>query len=63
MARTCEICGKKPSSGNRVSHANNKRRRNWLPNLKNIKIQTKDGVKKIKACTQCIKSGKIRKAA
>jgi large subunit ribosomal protein L28 len=33
MARVCQITGKKPMTGNRVSHANNKRRRRFLPNL------------------------------
>jgi large subunit ribosomal protein L28 len=33
MSRVCQITGKRPMSGNRVSHANNKRRRRFLPNL------------------------------
>jgi large subunit ribosomal protein L28 len=33
MSRVCEITGKGPTVGNRVSHANNKRRRRFLPNL------------------------------
>jgi large subunit ribosomal protein L28 len=33
MSRVCEITGKSPTVGNRVSHANNKRRRRFLPNL------------------------------
>src|ERR1700704_5453142 len=33
MSRVCEITGKKPAVGNRVSHANNKTRRRFLPNL------------------------------
>ena len=33
MARVCEITGKKPQLGNHVSHANNKTRRRFLPNL------------------------------
>lgn len=33
MSRVCEITGKKPAVGNTVSHANNKRRRRFLPNL------------------------------
>ncbi|MBM4197473.1 MAG: 50S ribosomal protein L28 [Gammaproteobacteria bacterium] len=33
MARVCQVTGKKPSYGNTVSHANNKTRRRWLPNL------------------------------
>ena len=33
MSRVCEITGKGPAVGNSVSHANNKRRRRFLPNL------------------------------
>jgi large subunit ribosomal protein L28 len=33
MSRVCELTGKRPTSGNRVSHANNKKRRRFLPNL------------------------------
>ena len=33
MSRVCEITGKRPAVGNRVSHANNKKRRRFLPNL------------------------------
>lgn len=33
MARICQVTGKGPQSGNNVSHANNKTKRRWLPNL------------------------------
>ena len=33
MSRVCQVTGKKPASGNNVSHANNKTRRRFLPNL------------------------------
>ena len=33
MARVCQITGKRPTSGNNVSHANNKTKRRFLPNL------------------------------
>ncbi len=33
MARVCELTGKKPQSGNNVSHSNTKTRRRFLPNL------------------------------
>ncbi len=35
MARECEVTGKKPMVGNNVSHANNKTKRRFLPNLQN----------------------------
>jgi large subunit ribosomal protein L28 len=33
MARVCQVTGKKPQTGNNVSHANNKTKRRFLPNL------------------------------
>ena len=33
MARVCEVTGKKPMVGNNVSHANNRTKRRFLPNL------------------------------
>lgn len=37
MARVCELTGKKPLTGNKVSHSNRKSRTRWLPNLKKKK--------------------------
>lgn len=63
MARRCEICGKGPASGNTVSHANNRRKRKWYPNLKFVTVREGERYRRIKVCTQCIKSGKVVKAA
>ena len=38
MSKVCEICGKGPSFGNNVSHANNKTRRRFLPNLSEVTL-------------------------
>jgi len=38
MSRVCQVTGKKPMSGNNVSHANNRTRRRFLPNLHNKRI-------------------------
>ena len=38
MARVCQLTGKKPMSGNNVSHANNKTKRRFLPNLQHRKF-------------------------
>jgi large subunit ribosomal protein L28 len=35
MSRVCQVTGKRPQSGNNVSHANNRTRRRFLPNLQN----------------------------
>lgn len=64
MSRVCEVCGKKPVVGNKVSHANNKSPKVWYPNLQKIRcIDDKSGeVKRVKACTRCIRSGFLKKA-
>ncbi len=38
MARVCQVTGKKPMVGNNVSHANNKTKRRFLPNLQHRKF-------------------------
>jgi len=40
MARRCELTGKGPMTGNNVSHANNKTRRRFLPNLNDVSLQS-----------------------
>ena len=63
MARVCYVCGKRPGTGNNRSHANNKSRRRWLPNLQTQKILLPDGERRrVRVCTSCISAGKITKA-
>ena len=63
MARECEICGKHRSVGNKVSHANNKSKRVWRPNLQRVRAAVNGGVQRLLVCTRCLRSGKIAKAA
>jgi len=62
MARVCDICGKGPTFGNNVSHANNKTNRRWYPNLQRIRAIVDGEVKRLRVCTQCIKSDRVVKA-
>jgi len=62
MANVCYFCGKKPMFGNRISHAHNLTRRKWSPNLQTVRAVVDGSKKKIKVCTQCIKSGRVQKA-
>jgi large subunit ribosomal protein L28 len=63
MAMTCKICGKGPSFGNVISHANNTRRRRWNPNLQRVHALVNGARKQIRVCTSCIRSGRVTKAA
>lgn len=61
MSKICYMCGKKPLSGNNVSHAHNITKRRWMPNLQSVRALV-DGVpKKIRVCTSCLKRGKVIK--
>ena len=62
MARICDMCGKGKQNGNSVSHANNKTKREWLPNLQTVKIVQNGTTKSAKLCTACIKKGNFQKA-
>ena len=63
MAMRCEVCGKGPQFGNKVSHANNRSRRRFDPNLQEVRAVISGKVQRIKACTRCLKAGKVTKAA
>lgn len=63
MARVCSICGKGRSVGNKVSHANNKTKRTWKPNLKRVRANFAGQVKHALVCTDCIHSGRVQKVA
>ncbi len=62
MARVCEICGKGPSFGHHVSNANNRTTRRWYPNLQTVRTKVGGEVRRVRVCTQCIKSNKVAKA-
>ncbi|MBW7996763.1 MAG: 50S ribosomal protein L28 [Candidatus Glassbacteria bacterium] len=62
MAKVCGVCGKKPVSGNNVSHANNKTKRRFLPNLQKIRVHVDGTNQRMYVCTRCIKSGRVAKA-
>ncbi|OLD60812.1 MAG: 50S ribosomal protein L28 [Ignavibacteria bacterium 13_1_40CM_2_61_4] len=63
MAKVCDVCGKKPVSGNNISHAHNKTRRRWLPNLRSVRALIDGRVHRMRVCTTCIKQGRVAKAA
>jgi len=62
MARRCEICGKGPVSGHNISHAHNVTKRRFLPNLQRVRAKIGGRIKRIRVCTQCIRSGRVEKA-
>jgi large subunit ribosomal protein L28 len=63
MAKTCELCGRGPQFGNRISHAHNVTKRRWNLNLQPVRAIVNGAHKRIQVCTSCIKSGKVQKVA
>ena len=60
MSRVCQITGKAPMVGDNVSHANNKTKKRFLPNLRTVRIKLEDGTsKKIKIAASTLRT--IRK--
>jgi large subunit ribosomal protein L28 len=49
--------------GNNVSHANNKTKRRWLPNLQTVRANWQGQVANITVCSSCLRSGKVVKIA
>ena len=47
MAKMCEVCGKAPVFGNRISHAHNVSSRRWMPNLQRVRAIVNGAVKRI----------------
>ena len=62
MAAYCQVTEKKPQFGHAVSHAQNKTKRRFNPNLQNVRAKYEGRVKKMMVCTNCIKSGLVVKA-
>ena len=59
---SCAVCGKKKIIGHNVSHANNKTKREIMPNLQRLRVITNNGVKRLYVCTRCLRSNKVKKA-
>ncbi len=62
MGKFCEVCSKGTMSGNNVSHANNKTRRIWAPNVQNVRVIVNGTPKRMSVCTRCLRSGKVQRA-
>jgi large subunit ribosomal protein L28 len=75
MGQACEICGKKPATGNQVATRGRAKylggvgvkttgisRRQFKPNLRMVRITTANGSRKtVRLCAQCLRSGAVTK--
>ncbi len=59
MARRCAVTGKGPMVGNNVSHAHNKTKRRFLPNLRTVRVTMEDGTtRKIRVAASTLRTMK-----
>ena len=62
MSKQCEFCGKKPQTGNSVSHSTIKTKRVFNPTLHNVRLQFANcDVRKVSVCPRCLRSGVVTK--
>lgn len=52
----CEICGKRPMYGNKVSHSKRHTRRRWLPNVHRTTLDVEGAQYSVKICTRCLRT-------
>ena len=62
MSNVCSICGKGRQVGYSISHAHNKSKKVWKPNVQKVRSVSSSGmIKRITVCTRCIRSGYVVK--
>lgn len=61
MSRSCDICGKHPQHGFKVSKTLNHTHRTWKPNLVRVKVDLDGTTRTINVCTRCLRSGFVTK--
>lgn len=59
----CIVCEKGPTTGNSVSHANNRTKRRWLPNIQKIHVIWEGKPQFVHVCTKCLRSNRVTKSA
>ena len=62
MAAVCDVCGRGPSFGMKVSHSHRRSPRRWNPNIQKVRALVNGTPKRLNACTRCIKAGKVQRA-
>jgi len=75
MSKVCDICGKRKKSGGSIvrsglakkkggigMHVVKNTKREFKPNLQNVRVKVEGGAKRMKVCTSCIRSNRIEKA-
>ena len=58
----CQLTGREPGFGNRVSHSQRKTRRRWNPNVQRVRAVVDGTPRRVNACTSCLKAGRVQRA-
>jgi large subunit ribosomal protein L28 len=61
MSYACDLCGKTHQRGNTVSHATNRRKRLFKPNLQRVHALVNGSPTYLRVCTKCIRAGRVVK--
>lgn len=61
MSQVCDVCGKRPRVGMRVSHSHRRSKRRWKPNIQKVRATVDGAPKRLRVCTSCLKANKIQK--
>jgi len=58
----CEICGKLPRKGIKLSHSHIRTKRTWAPNVRKVRAVINGSNRRVNVCTRCLRSGKVKRA-
>jgi large subunit ribosomal protein L28 len=62
MASVCDVCGRKPGFGMKVSHSHRRSNRRWNPNIQRVRALVDGSPRRLNVCAKCLKAGKIQRA-
>jgi large subunit ribosomal protein L28 len=62
MASVCDICGRHPGFGMKVSHSHRRSKRRWNPNVQRVRAMVEGTPRRVHVCTKCLKAGRIVRA-
>jgi len=61
VAANCDVCGKGPGFGHKISHSHRRTNRRWNPNIQKVRTLVGGAPKRLNVCASCLKAGKVTK--
>ena len=62
MSAVCDVCGKRPIFGKKLSHSHRRSNKRWDPNIQKVRAVVNGAPRRLHVCTSCIRAGKVVKA-